>query len=368
MGTALLLVFLVSLVSTVALWLAPHSLWGMVLGAGFMVQTQWSFSSLLVLQAGLTGIYSIAVVIMAYEMSRRIANTSWLQLAFSGIIALSIYLFHSSLHEVITVQLVLRIVLLLAVSVPFLRTQSRERRAEAWTSGLVRLRRTKEEEIIAEFLKAEFYQPEFDPYRGRFTNVVYHPNLNDERENAIRRALLFRRRGRLWRELPHDTEWYQVQFQPSDMARIRAFPRKQWRGLAEGSFYLTGMIGRIRKETESKNPSRFGSKMRAVVADLREDLVPDSILLIGIDDDSPLTIIEGNHRMAAAMLHSPETVHQRFRFYCGFSPRMTQCCWYQTDLATLSRYATNIVRYMFQDRDYFIQRAVRGHLSDVTEA
>jgi hypothetical protein len=305
---------------------------------------------------------------MTYEMSRRIANTSWLQLGFGGAIALGIYAFHSTLHDVIAVQLVLMIVLLIAVSVPFLRTQSRVELAEASASTLVRLRRAKEEEIIAEFLKAEFYEPEFDPYRGRFTNLVYHPNLNDDRENAIRRALLFRRRGRMWRELPNDTEWYEVAFQPADIARVRVFPRKQWRGLAQGSFYLNEMIERIRKETEAKNPSRFGSKMRAVVADLREDLVPDSILLIGIDEDSPLTIIEGNHRMAAAMLHSPESVHQRFRFYCGFSQRMTQCCWYQTDLATLSRYAKNIVRYMFHDRDYFIQRAVRGHLSNITEA
>lgn len=368
MGTALLLVVLVSLVFTAGVWLAPNSLWMLVLGHSFLANSQGSFSSLLVLYAALTGIYSFSVVLMTYEMSRRIANTSWLQLGFGGAIALGIYAFHSTLHDVITVQLVLMIVLLMAVSVPFLRTQSRVELAEASTSTLVRLRRAKEEEITAEFLKAEFYEPEFDPYRGRFTSLVYHPNLNDDRENAIRRALLFRRRGRMWRELPNDTEWYEVQLQPADITRIRAFPRKQWRGLAEGSFYMTDLIERIRKETEAKKPSRFGSKMRAVVADLREDLVPDSILLIGIDEDSPLTIIEGNHRMAAAMLQSPETVHQRFRFYCGFSPRMTQCCWYQTDLATLSRYAKNIVRYMFHDRDYFIQRAVRGHLSDITEA
>ena len=367
MGTALLLVVLLALMFTAGVWLAPNSLWLMVLGKSFMANSQGSFSALLVLYAALTGIYSFSVVIMTYEMSRRIANTSWLQLGFSGAIALGIYIFHSTLHDVITVQLVLMILLLLAVSVPFLRSQS-EAALASTTSTVVRLRRVPEEEIISEFLKAEFYQPEFDPYRGRFTNLVYHPNVNDDRENNIRRALLFRRRGKMWRELPKDTEWWEVQFQPEDIARIRAFPRKQWRALASGSFYLNDMVGRIRKEVESKRPGRFGSKMRAVVADLREQLVPDSILLIGVDDEGPLTIIEGNHRMAAAMLDSQETVHQRFRFYCGLSPHMTQCCWYQTDLATLSRYATNIVRYMFHDRDYFIQKTLRGHLSDVSEA
>jgi O-antigen/teichoic acid export membrane protein len=371
MSTALLLVVLVASVFTMAVWLAPNSLWIAVLGKGFMVQAQGSFSGLLVRYAALTGIYSLSVVLMTYEMSRRIGNASWLQLAFSGAIAMGIYFFHSTLHEVITVQLVLMILLLLVVSIPFLRWQRShavEAAATVGGSALTRLRRAHEDEVIAEFLKAEFYQPEFDPYRERFSAVVYHPDLNSERENEIRRALLYRRRGRLWRELPRDTEWWRVELQQEDLARIRAFPRKQWRGLADGSFYITDMIDRIRAKVHSPKPSSFATKMRSVRADLQENLVPNSVLLIGVDDESPLTIIEGNHRMAAALLASPENVHQRFRFYCGLSPRMTQCCWYQTDFTTLSRYAKNIVRYMFHDRDFYIQKTLRGQVSDVPEA
>ena len=371
MSTALLLVVLVASLFTMGVWLAPNSLWIKVLGQGFMVQAQGSFSGLLVLYAALTGIYSFSVVLMTYEMSRRIGNASWLQLGFSIAIALGIYLFHSTLHQVITVQLVLMIVLLIAVAVPYLLAQ-RELEAEVaeGAGSLIRLRPVKEEEVIAEFLKAEFYQPEFDPYRERYANIVYHADLNSERENAARRALLFRRRGRLWRELPKDTEWWEVALQESDLPRVRAFPRKQWRSFAAGNFHLIEMVGRIRKKVESQDRGQFATKMRSVSSDLRENLVPNSVLLIGVDDQSPLTIIEGNHRMAAAMLDSPSTVTQRFRFFCGLSPHMTQCCWYQTDLATLSRYAKNIVRYMFHDRDYFVQRTLRGEMSvsDVSDA
>ncbi|HYL12680.1 MAG TPA: hypothetical protein VEV41_06575 [Terriglobales bacterium] len=371
MSTALLLVVLVASTFTVAMWLAPDSLWMAVLGHGFMVQVQGSFSALLVLYAALTGIYSFSVVLMTYEMSRRIANASWLQLAFSAAIALGIYMFHSTLHAVITVQLVLMILLLVAVSVPFLRAQTRgdaENAAGSSTGTLAQLRRVQEDEVIAEFLKAEFYQPEFDPYRERFSAVVYHPDLSSQRENGIRRALLYRRRGRLWRELPRDTEWWEVKLQESDLARIRAFPRKQWRRLANGSFHMIDMIDRIRGTVHSPSPNPFSTKMQSVMADLDENLVTNSVLLIGVDPIGPLTIIEGNHRMAAAMLASPATVHQRFRFYCGLSSKMTQCCWYQTDLATLSRYARNIVRYMFHDHDFFIRKLLSGEMSDVPEA
>ncbi|HET7208018.1 MAG TPA: hypothetical protein VFI95_15685 [Terriglobales bacterium] len=370
MSTALLLVVLISSLFTAAVWLAPNSLWTMILGSGFVVHSQGSFSSLLVLYAALTGIYSFSVVLMTYEMSRRIGNASWLQLGFSGAIALGIYLFHSTLHDVIAVQLVLMILLLVTVSVPFLRSRREIKELATFPAGsLIKLRRVGEEEVIAEFLRAEFYQPEFDAYRERFAGLVQHPDIEDSRENTIRRALLFRRRGRMWRELPKDTAWWEIALQPDDLARVRAFPRKQWRAFARGNFNLTEMIGRIRTRLESSDESWFCRKLRAVGADLREERVPNAVLLIGVDEQSPLTIIEGNHRMAAAMLLDPATVHDRFRFYCGLSPRMTQCCWYQTDFATLSRYAKNIVRYMFHDRDFFIQRILRGQLStsDVSE-
>jgi hypothetical protein len=174
----------------------------------------------------------------------------------------------------------------------------------------------------------------------------------------------------MWRELPADTQWWQVELENDDIARVRAFPRKQWRSFAEGNFYLTDMIERIRKKVEEPQAGKFALKMQGVTADLEHNLVTDSVLLIGVDDYSPLTIIEGNHRMAAAMLLDAATVHQRFTFYCGLSAHMTQCCWYQTDFATLSKYARNIVRYMFHDRDFFIQRILRGELStsDITEA
>jgi hypothetical protein len=97
-----------------------------------------------------------------------------------------------------------------------------------------------------------------------------------------------------------------------------------------------------------------------------------SVLLIGIDEKGPLTIIEGNHRMTAAALVSPEQVPVRFRFLCGFSPRMMECCWYQTDLSTLWHYAKNSVEYLFLDRHGVInealQKRLNGHEPTVTDS
>ena len=92
-----------------------HLVFGRMFAAGA------NLGSLLALYAANAGIYSMSVVLIAYEMSRRIANTAWWQLAFSGFIVGGIYLFHATLHEVVYVELTCMSVLLLVVALPFLR-------------------------------------------------------------------------------------------------------------------------------------------------------------------------------------------------------------------------------------------------------
>jgi hypothetical protein len=179
----------------------------------------------------------------------------------------------------------------------------------------------------------------------------------------LRRALLFLRRGRLWRELPADTEWWQVELQPDDLRRIRVFPRNHWRRFAERSFHLSEMSERIQQWVESRPADPFVVKLRSLAATLANSEEPySSILLIGVDDSGPFTIIEGNHRMAAASLSFSDAIHRRFRFLCGFSPRMTQCCWYQTDFSTLWRYARNFVTYFLDDHEVVIEQALQNGL------
>ena len=380
LSTALLLVVLITSLFTLAVWLAPSALWHSVLGNGFPLGQQTPYSSLLVLYAATTGIYSLGVVLMSYEISRKIGNVGWLQLSFSGAIVGGIYLFHNTLQEVITVQLVVMMLLLLAVSVPFFRAQKaafspqleiRVPLSDAISSAgtMRKVRPVKEDEVISEFLKSEFYQPEFDRYREQFRQIVTHPDLSSARENELRRALLYRRRGRLWRELPADTEWWQVELRTSDLPRIRVFPRNHWRKLASGNFYLTEMVDHIRARVGSHPSDAFVAKLRSLSDELASAPEHDSsVLLIGLDEESPLTIIEGNHRMAAASLVSPQEIHLRFQFLCGFSPRMTECCWYQTDLSTLWRYARNFVAYLFEDPDIVIEQASQTHLSSDTGA
>jgi hypothetical protein len=75
---------------------------------------------LLALYATGTAAYAIAVVLMAYEMSHKIANTAWLQVVFATLLVAGITLFHHSLHQVVMVLITLMSALLVTVSIPFL--------------------------------------------------------------------------------------------------------------------------------------------------------------------------------------------------------------------------------------------------------
>jgi O-antigen/teichoic acid export membrane protein len=365
--TGLLLVGAVTSIFVAGVALAPEALWRMLLGQQFLLGTTVTFSALLTEYAAMTGIYSLAVVLMMYEISRRIGTGAWVQLGASILLTVAIWLRHDSLSQVILVQAVVMSVLLAAAVIPLFREQKESAEERNAGGPLVRLRTVPEEEVVAEFLRGEFCHPEFDPYRRDFQHLVEEGDLENPHENFIRRALLFRRRGRLWRELPADTEWWEVELRPRDLKRLRSFPRNEWRRFAGHGFYLTETIARIEKELARGKKTAFLKKIGEVATDLHDRSLPDAVLLIGLDEHHAFTIIEGNHRMAAAMLAIPEVAHRRFRFYCGFSPTMDSCCWYKTDLRSLARYARHTVRYMFRDAEFVITRRLQGKVAEMEE-
>ena len=121
-ATALMLVLGSGLLISLTLCIVPSAMWTHLFGPAFSINGKYDVPYLLAIYALATIIYSLGAVIITFEMSYKIANTSWMQLAFSGVLVGAICLFHSSLREVILVQLWLMIVLVAFVAVPFLIT------------------------------------------------------------------------------------------------------------------------------------------------------------------------------------------------------------------------------------------------------
>jgi O-antigen/teichoic acid export membrane protein len=343
-ATALVLVLGCGSLLAFGLCVTPASVWTGLFGRGFQIAGEYSVPSLLALYALTTVVYSLSVVIITFEMSYKIANTSWVQLAFSGLLIATICRFHSSLHQVILVQLYLMGALLVFVAVPFLidsLTSPRDMLNVGTNCPVRLLRPVSENEVIAEFLKSDFENPAFRDYQS-MQEIVTRPNLDDSNENAKRRALLFIRHLALWKEIPQGTEWYEVEVKDQDLDHIRVFPRAQWRKLARGTFSIREVAENL-VERKHLVETGFLSKITSIEKDLEHtDADFGAVILIGLDESKPLAVLDGNHRLVAAVLSNPQKL-QKLKYLCGLSPRMAECCWYNTNLVTLFRYATNVM-------------------------
>jgi O-antigen/teichoic acid export membrane protein len=362
---SLLLVLGIGSIIAVGLRLAPAALWTALFGSQFSIAGKYGLPYLLALYAATTVIYCLSVVIIAYEMSYKIANTSWLQLAFSAVVFAGICRFHSSLQQVIWIQLVLMSALLFVLAVPFLwkTLMSAENvaiPAATAARGIRILRRVSEDEVIAEFLKSDFESAVFEDYQDSLRELVTKPRFEDPAENAKRRALLFIRHFPLWRELPKGTEWYEVEIKREDLDQIRVFPRALWRKFARGNFTLTTVIERIRAyRGRDLAVKTFIAKIASLQEWLRQDNAEGAVLLIGLTESEPFTILDGNHRLVAASTSSPEAM-QKLRFLCGLSPRMTECCWYETNFSTLCRYGANRLTNLVHDPEAELERLLQS--------
>jgi O-antigen/teichoic acid export membrane protein len=350
-ATSLTLVLGVGSVLALGLRIAPAAVWTTFFGSGFELAGKYSLPYLLAMYAITTVIYSLSVVIITYEMSYKIANTSWVQLAFSGVLIAGICAFHSTLQQVILVQLVLMIVLFVLVAFPFLVNSLTDPkdllRAGNWRPLRV-IRPVSEDEVIAEFLKSDFHYPAFREYQDSLRDLVTRPNIEDAAENAKRRALLFIRHLSLWKEIPVGTEWYEVEVNSASLGGIRVFPRAQWRKIAGGHFSIDAILEGMRMRQNAID-STFLSKINSIRDHFfDEETGSGAVILIGLNEREPLTVLDGNHRLVAAMLESPHRV-DKLRFLCGLSPQMTECCWYNTNLMTLFHYGRNVLTHSIRN-------------------
>jgi len=208
-----------------------------------------------------------------------------------------------------------------------------------------KLRRITEAEVIAEFLKGEFFHKEYDADRERFVRIVQAPNLANEAENELRRWLLFRRRDTMWWELPADRQWWEIKFEPADIDRVKVFPRAHWRTLAHGNFSARHVAGRVRQLLAGPQPGEFVRKIAGIADAPGHDHPPGLVIFLGLDEHHPVTLLEGNHRFVASLLAPDRNLLAGAHTVGVFSPGMGRCCWYKTSFFTLARCLKNRIQH-----------------------
>jgi len=360
-ATSLLLVLVTGSLFAVGLRFTPAWMWTKCLGAGFHLSGGYDLSYLATLYAIKSVIYSLSVVFITFEMAYKIANSNAVQLAFSAVLIMGVYEFHSSLLEVILVQLAILCVLAFFSAVPMLidlRSDKNKSEVIQPPEPVTLIRAVSEDEVIAEFLRSDFSNAGFRECPVAWREIIMHPNLADAGENAKRRAIHLLRHLTLWNEIPEDTQWYEVRINPMALEQVKVFPRAQWRKLARGNFAITRITEDLRARRHKLN-ARFISKITAIEEQLRQGGHEfGAVILLGESKEKPVTVLDGNHRLAATMLQSTGEL-SGLRFMCGLSTRMDRCCWYKTNFATLFRYATHLLLVAVRDPRAALLRSLR---------
>src|SRR4029077_12328475 len=184
----------------------------------------------------------------------------------------------------------------------------------------------------------------------QFAAIVNHPDLANETENALRRALLFRRRDTMWWELPEDRQWWEVEFEPGDVDHVSVFPRAHWRKLARGNFKALDVAECVRRQLDAPQPDEFSAKMAAIYSSMQSAHSKGLIIFLGLNEQQPVTLLEGNHRFIASLLAPNSNLLAGARLIGVFLPSMEKCCWYKTNFQTLFRCLKNRIQH-YWDRD-----------------
>jgi hypothetical protein len=177
-------------------------------------------------------------------------------------------------------------------------------------------RHASEEEMILEFLKAEYCRP-----------LIDDADLSDVEQNAKRAHMLDMRRGYTSRSLifvnfPRDVRWRHSRLTTGDYECLRYVNSSPWRPLAGPGLRVMDGASRIAGNTFDRTIegiARCVSKIQAIVRSIREGRDPDGALILAEVEDGRLVVLEGNHRATAIVVAK---VDRPIAVLIGSSPSM----------------------------------------------
>ncbi len=190
-------------------------------------------------------------------------------------------------------------------------------------------RRICKNRFVAEFLRAEWYKHFFDNVRSQFDEIVVNPDINDLKQNYIRRHLLWRLRTPLLREIPQDVEWQIIDISNDEFGDLKIIRESGWGevlGLNKTLAQSAEMIVAGLPEGQSMN----FDKVDAIRKSIGSFDFSARLICIATDHDSPRTIIEGNHRGLAFQIHTEESGvsdHLPKEIILGTGKSMCRCKW-----------------------------------------
>ncbi|HLZ22850.1 MAG TPA: hypothetical protein VKQ30_12070 [Ktedonobacterales bacterium] len=188
-----------------------------------------------------------------------------------------------------------------------------------------------EDEMVAVFLQTEIASTRFRSAilailqrDGHDRRVIDRPDLSNETENSYRRQVLgkhrgYRRNADVFTGVPDHVRWYRALATPTDLAHVRYINYDYWTELSGGSRMATDAAVRIRQGVEAFGVGNGGFWYMADA--LQAGATFPNLILVGEDENSPLTLLEGHVRLTAYFLR-PEYIPETLPIIVGYAKGM----------------------------------------------
>jgi hypothetical protein len=193
------------------------------------------------------------------------------------------------------------------------------------------VQRISEDEMVSAFLRGEIGSPRYGQVildlLGRDAldrTLVDDRYLKDPLANFARRKILAEYRGfgrdaDVFAGFPNDVRWYRALVAREVLTEVRYIDYDYWNELSGGSRLVVDAVERIKQGVEIFGVSNAGIWYVASLIAAGESL--PTPILVGKDEQSPLTILDGHTRLTAYLV-APEYLPDELPVIVGFSPTM----------------------------------------------
>lgn len=188
-----------------------------------------------------------------------------------------------------------------------------------------------EDIMIAEFLLAEFNSDRFkngiiDALGDHDRSLLTKPNVNDQAENQLRRAILGQTRGfgnntDLFENFPAEVKWYQAVFQEQDLREVMYINYSYWNELSSGTRLPMNASITIHNQIEVYGVSNQGFQDIAMV--IKNGTVLPRLIVVSMNENARVVVLEGHARLTAYYLDS-QYIPDELEVLIGYSEKFSE--------------------------------------------
>lgn len=189
-----------------------------------------------------------------------------------------------------------------------------------------------EDEVIAEFLKAEINSGRFREsivvaLQGQDETILHQPDLSHNKENDIRRQVLAETRGfgqnkELFEDFPDDVDWYKAVIEKKELDQVMYIDYSYWNELSNHT-----RLPMHARENIENDVRVFGASNQTFIeisSALKEGKVFPRLILMSINKSSKIVVLEGHARITGYYLE-PTLIPENLEVIIGYSEGFKEC-------------------------------------------